>query len=171
MSRWLVDFFRYWDSGWYGIPCFGCRTRVCVFPPPTWCYTRHLIVDEDPWNLLDLIQVKFIFYSAFPRWACHILSLFYGSREPQTFVPLPKPIFVSKSAICITIHMPQKWNLSSSVKCTFFKTRANRILVKKWIVFITNCDAQCNQKLRIVIFERNWRERWKPVKNYGIHRE
>ena len=31
----------------------------------------------------------------------------------------------------IRIHMPQKWNLSSSVKCIFCKTRANRILVKK----------------------------------------
>ena len=53
------------------------------------------------------------------------------------------------------IPMPQKWNLSSSVKCIFCKTRANRILVKKCIVFIANCDAQCNQNLRIVIIERN----------------
>ena len=34
----------------------------------------------------------------------------------------------------ITIHMPQKWSLSSSVKCIFRKTRANRILVKQCIV-------------------------------------
>ena len=46
-----------------------------------------------------------------------------------------------------TIHMPQKWNLSSSVKCIFRKTRANRILVKHCNVFIMNFDAQCNQKL------------------------
>ena len=55
----------------------------------------------------------------------------------------------------ITIQMPKKWNLSSSVKCIFCKKRANRFLVKKCIVFIANCDAQCNQKLRIVIIERN----------------
>ena len=29
----------------------------------------------------------------------------------------------------ITIHMPRKWNLSSSEKCNFRKTRANRILI------------------------------------------
>ena len=69
------------------------------------------------------------------------------------------------------IHMPQKWNLSSYVKCIYCKTRANRILVKKCIVFIANCDAQCNQKLRIAIIERNQREKWKPVKNFGIHRK
>ena len=55
----------------------------------------------------------------------------------------------------ITIHMPQKWNLSSSVKCIFRKTRTNRILVKQSSVFIVNFDAQCNQKLRILVIERN----------------
>ena len=56
---------------------------------------------------------------------------------------------------CITIHMPQKWILSSSVKCIFRKTRTNRILVKLSSVFIVNFDAQCNQKLRILVIERN----------------
>ena len=55
----------------------------------------------------------------------------------------------------ITIHMPQKWILSSSVKCIFRKTRTNRILVKQCNVFIVNFDAQCNQKLRILVIERN----------------
>ena len=55
----------------------------------------------------------------------------------------------------ITIHMPQKWILSSSVKCIFRKTRRNRILVKQSSVFIVNFDAQCNQKLRILVIERN----------------
>ena len=36
----------------------------------------------------------------------------------------------------ITIRYGQEWNLSSSVKCIFRKTRANRILVKQCIVFI-----------------------------------
>ena len=49
----------------------------------------------------------------------------------------------------ITIHMPQKWNLSKSVKCTFRETRANRILVKQCIVFIANCVAECNQEYPI----------------------
>ena len=57
------------------------------------------------------------------------------------------------SMITITIHMPQNWNLSSSVKCIFCKTRANRILVKQCIVFIADCDAQCNQKMRIVVID------------------
>ena len=57
----------------------------------------------------------------------------------------------------ITIHMPQKWNLSS-VKCILRKTRANRILVKQCIVFIADCDAQCNQKLWIAIIERTYRK-------------
>ena len=35
----------------------------------------------------------------------------------------------------ITIHMPQKGKLSSSLKCIFRKTRANRILAKQCIVF------------------------------------
>ena len=61
--------------------------------------------------------------------------------------------FRSKSDI--TIHMPQKWNLSSSVKCIFRKTRANRILVKQYNVFIVNFDTPCNQKMRIVVIERN----------------
>ena len=47
--------------------------------------------------------------------------------------------------------MPQKWNLSSSVKCIFRKTRENRILVKQCNVFIVNFDTQRNQKLRIVV--------------------
>ena len=34
--------------------------------------------------------------------------------------------------------MPQKWNLSSSVKCIFRKTEANRILAKQCSVFIVN---------------------------------
>ena len=55
----------------------------------------------------------------------------------------------------ITIHMPQKWNLSSRVKCIFRKTRANRNLAKQHILFIVDCDAQCNQKLRIMVIERN----------------
>ena len=54
-----------------------------------------------------------------------------------------------------TMDMPQKWNLSSSVKCIFRETRANRILVKQCIVFIADCDAECNQKMRIVNIERN----------------
>ena len=54
--------------------------------------------------------------------------------------------------------MPQKWNLSSSVKCIFRKTRTNRILVKQCNVFLVNVDALCNQKLRIVVIERNERE-------------
>ena len=54
----------------------------------------------------------------------------------------------------ITIHMPQKWNISSSVNCIFRKTRANRILVKQCTVFIMDCDVQCNEKLRVVIIER-----------------
>ena len=49
----------------------------------------------------------------------------------------------------ITIHMPQKWILSSNVKCIFRETRANSILVKECIVFIADCDAQCDEKLRI----------------------
>ena len=55
----------------------------------------------------------------------------------------------------ITIHMPQMWNLSSSVKWIFRKTRTNRILVKQCNVFIVNFDAQCNQKLRILVIKRN----------------
>ena len=59
----------------------------------------------------------------------------------------------------ITIHMPQKWNLSLSVKGIFRKTRTNRILVKhvclQCNVFIVNFDAQCNQKLLILVIERN----------------
>ena len=58
----------------------------------------------------------------------------------------------------ITIHMTQKWKLSSSVKCIFRKTRANRILVKQCSVFIVNFDAQCNQKMQIEVIERNWRK-------------
>ena len=54
--------------------------------------------------------------------------------------------------------MPQKWILSSSVKCIFRKTRTNRILVKQCNVFIVNFDAQCNQKLRILVIERNYRK-------------
>ena len=54
--------------------------------------------------------------------------------------------------------MPQKWNLSSSVKCIFRKTRAYRIVVKHGIVFIVNFDAQCNLKLRIVVIEPNKRK-------------
>ena len=54
----------------------------------------------------------------------------------------------------VTIHMPQKWNLSSSINCIFRETRANRILVKQFTVLIMDCDALCNQKLRIVIIER-----------------
>ena len=46
----------------------------------------------------------------------------------------------------ITIHMPQKWILSSSVMRIFRKMRVNRIIVKQCIVFIANFDAQCNQK-------------------------
>ena len=33
MSSLLVVFFRYWDSGWYSVPYFRCRPRVCVFSP------------------------------------------------------------------------------------------------------------------------------------------
>ena len=78
---------------------------------------------------------------------------FVSILEPTSFV------------MHITIHMPQKWNLSSSVKCIFCRTRENRILVKMCIVFIANCHAQWNQKLRIVIIERNYREKLKPVMN------
>ena len=52
--------------------------------------------------------------------------------------------------------MPQKWILSSIVKCIFRKTRTNRILVKQSSVFIVNFDAQCNQKLRILVFNENF---------------
>ena len=55
----------------------------------------------------------------------------------------------------ITIHMPKQWNLSSSVKCIFSKTRMNRILVKQCNVFFVNFDAQSYQKLRIVVIKRN----------------
>ena len=54
--------------------------------------------------------------------------------------------------------MPQKWILTSSVKCIFRKTRMNCILVKQCNVFIVNFDAQCNQKLRIVVIEREQRK-------------
>ena len=43
----------YWDSGWYGVPYSRCRPRVCVFSPPTWWYTWHLINDKDPWYLIE----------------------------------------------------------------------------------------------------------------------
>ena len=56
------------------------------------------------------------------------------------------------------LHLPQKWILSSSVMCIFRKTRANRILDKQCIVFIADCYAQCNQKVRILIIERNYRK-------------
>ena len=39
----------------------------------------------------------------------------------------------------ITIHMLQKWRLTSTVKCIFRKTRANRILVKQCIVYSVQC--------------------------------
>ena len=37
MSSLLVVFLLlvYWDSGWYGVPYFRCRPRVCVSPPPS----------------------------------------------------------------------------------------------------------------------------------------
>ena len=35
LSSFLVVFFCYWYSGWYGVPYFRCRPRVCVFSPPT----------------------------------------------------------------------------------------------------------------------------------------
>ena len=43
------------------------------------------------------------------------------------------------------------------IKCEVFfrKTRANRILVKQCSGIIAHFDAQCNQKLRILIIERN----------------
>ena len=49
----LLVFFCYWYSGWYGVPYFRCRPRVCVFSPPTRWYTWHLIDDEDPWYLIE----------------------------------------------------------------------------------------------------------------------
>ena len=64
-------------------------------------------------------------------------------------------LFADPDAVDITIHMPQKWTLSSSVKCIFRKTRTNRILVKQSSVLIVNFDAQCNQNLRILVIERN----------------
>ena len=51
--------------------------------------------------------------------------------------------------------MPQKGNLSSSVKSIFRETRANRILVKQCNVFIVKFDTQCNLKVWIVVIERN----------------
>ena len=50
-------------------------------------------------------------------------------------------------------YMPQKWILLSSVICIFRKTGANSILVEQCSVFIADCDAQCNQKVRIMIIE------------------
>ena len=66
--------------------------------------------------------------------------------------------------------MPQKWSLSSSVMCIIRKTRTNRILVKQCNVFIVNCDAQYNQKLRILVIVYQDRKKgmnvseWKTVK-------
>ena len=51
-----------------------------------------------------------------------------------------------KSGIC---------RISLSVKCIFRKTIANRFVVKQCIMLIADCDAQCNQKLRIVIIDCN----------------
>ena len=81
-----------------------------------------------------------------------ILPLLHFTREDETKVALVHKL---KRFHNITIHMPQKWILSSTVMCIFHKTRANRILVKQCNVFIVSFDAQCNQKLRIVILERN----------------
>ena len=55
-----------------------------------------------------------------------------------------------------TIHMPQKWNLSS-VNCIFRKTRVNRILVKQCVV---DCAAQCNHNFGT----HSECVKWKPVK-------
>ena len=50
--------------------------------------------------------------------------------------------------------MPQKGILSS--RLIFFSVkRVNRILVKQCSALIADCNAQCNQKLRIVAIERN----------------
>ena len=58
MSSLLVVFLLlvYWDSGWYGVPYFRCRPRVCVSPPPppTWWYAWPLIDDEYPWYLIEV---------------------------------------------------------------------------------------------------------------------
>ena len=43
------------------VPYFRCRPRVCVFSPPTWWYTWHLIDDEDPWYLKHLPK-RFVWY-------------------------------------------------------------------------------------------------------------
>ena len=51
-------------------------------------------------------------------------------------------------------YMPQKWNLSSSVKCIFGEKSTTRILLKQWIVSNADCDAQCNQKFWIAIIGR-----------------
>ena len=55
---------------------------------------------------------------------------------PDSFLPLAKQHSETKHDTCsggtryITIHMPQKWILSSSLKCFFRKTSANVILVR-----------------------------------------
>ena len=79
------------------------------------------------------------------------------TRSPEQYENTALPAFgiEIEDTEGITIHMPQKWNFLSRVKCIFRKTTANRILVKQWSVFIVNFDAQCNQKLRFVAIERN----------------
>ena len=67
----------------------------------------------------------------------------------------PKGFASGKNRGGITIHMPQKWIIPSSVMSIFRKTRVNRILVKQCIGFITYCAAQCNQKQWILIIEGN----------------
>ena len=65
---------------------------------------------------------------------------------PFSYLTRKRGLFIWGSSMFNTIHMPQKWK-SSSVKCIFRKTRANRVLVEEFFVFIVDCDAQCNQKL------------------------
>ena len=85
---------------------------------------------------------KFFFKKKKKQTKSHDYSQLFSRKAP------------TKKTSVITIHMPQKWILSSSVKCLFRKTRTNRILVKQSSVFIVNFDAQCNQKLRKMIMYR-----------------
>ena len=71
-----------------------------------------------------------------------------GVSRIRFYVPLFVRVFITfrnerSPYICfITIQMPQKWNLSSSLKSIFRETRAKRFLVKEFIVFFAGGDAQ-----------------------------
>ena len=87
-----------------------------------------------------------------------------------------KSFYIQEYSADITMHMPLYemcriyiLHLSSSVECIFRKTRANRIVVKQCIVFIADCDAQCNQNFgthRKIDAKRCFHScvKWKSVK-------